>query len=105
MADSPRLRQLQQFLAESPDDAELCYAVAMEFLSLGADDDAIDRFRGLIAEQPSYVPTYLMLGQTLMRLNRDDEAKQVLNDGILAARKSGNDHAQSELQGLLDSLE
>ena len=33
MADSPRLRQLQEFLADSPDDPELRYAVAMELLS------------------------------------------------------------------------
>ena len=50
MPDSPRLRQLQEFLADSPDDPELRYAVAMELLGLGADEDAVRSFRGLIAD-------------------------------------------------------
>ncbi|HEX4588863.1 MAG TPA: tetratricopeptide repeat protein [Gemmataceae bacterium] len=105
MADSPRLRQLQEFLADSPDDPELRYAVAMELLSLGADEDALRSFRELITSQPGYVPTYLMLGQTLIRLNREDEAKEVLRSGVAAAAKAGNVHAEGEIQGLLDSLD
>jgi predicted Zn-dependent protease len=105
MADSPRLRQLQEFLADSPDDPELRYAVAMELLSLGGDDDAVRSFRELITSRPSYVPTYLMLGQTLIRLNREDEAKEVLRSGTAAAAKAGNTHAAGEIQGLLDSLD
>jgi predicted Zn-dependent protease len=105
MADSPRLRQLQEFLADSPDDPELRYAVAMELLSLGSDDEAVQSFREVIASQPGYVPTYLMLGQTLIRLNREDEAKEVLRTGGAAAGKAGNPHAEGEIQALLDSLD
>jgi hypothetical protein len=46
-----------------------------------------------------------MLAQTLVKLIRDDEAKDVLRAGIAAAKKAGNDHAMSEMAGLLDSLE
>ena len=105
MADSTRLRQLEEFLADSPDDPELRYAVAMERLSLGDDEPAVQGFRALIADSPKYVPTYLMLGQTLIRLDREDEAKTVLRAGVTAAGQTGNLHAQGEIQGLLDSLE
>jgi predicted Zn-dependent protease len=105
MADSPRLRQLQEFLADSPDDPELRYAVAMELLSLGSDDDAVQSFRELVDSRPGYVPTYLMLGQTLIRLNLEDEAKDVLQAGVAAAKKAANVHAEGEIQGLLDSLD
>jgi Tfp pilus assembly protein PilF len=105
MADSPRLRQLQEFLAETPDDAELRYAVAMEYLSLGDQEQAVRTFRELIAADARYVPTYLMLGQTLTRLGREDEAKDVLRAGVAAAEQTGNGHALGEIQGLLDSLE
>jgi predicted Zn-dependent protease len=105
MADSPRLRQLQEFLADSPDDPELRYAVAMELLSLNATDEAVRSFHDLIAERPDYVPTYLMLGQTLIRTNCEDEAKAVLRSGVAAARKAGNSHAEGEIQALLDSLD
>jgi hypothetical protein len=46
-----------------------------------------------------------MLGQTLIRLNREDEAKDVLRQGVAAAQQTGNVHALGEIQGLLDSLE
>ena len=105
MADSPRLWQLQEFLADSPDDPELRYAVAIELLSLNATDGAMRSFHDLIAAQPEYVPTYLMLGQTLIRANREDEAKSVLQSGVAAARKAGNTHAEGEIQALLDSLD
>jgi len=105
MADSPRLRQLQEFLADAPDDPELRYAVAMEYLSLGDDAAAVQRFRDLIAANPRYVPTYLMLGQTLIRLDREDEAKEALSQGVIAAKQAGNKHALDELEALLESLE
>jgi predicted Zn-dependent protease len=105
MADSPRLRQLQEFLADSPDDPELRYAVAMEFLSLGDSESALRSFHDLMAAQSGYVPTYLMLGQTLIRLNREDEAKAVLRAGVAAAQKANNIHAEGEIQGLLDGLD
>jgi predicted Zn-dependent protease len=104
MTDSPRLRQLQEFLAEAPDDSELRYAVAMEHLSLGDDEQAVRAFHELIAAA-RFVPSYLMLGQTLIRLNREDEAKDVLRQGVAAAQQTGNVHALGEIQGLLDSLE
>jgi predicted Zn-dependent protease len=105
MTDSSRLRQLQEFLADSPDDPELRYAVAMELLSVGADADAERSFRDLIAAQPGYVASYQILGQTLIRLNREDDAKDVLRNGVAAARKAGNAHAEGEIQGLLDGLD
>jgi hypothetical protein len=103
--DSPRLRQLQEFLADSPDDPELRYSVAMELLSLNDTEAALGSFRDLVAARPEYVPTYLMLGQTLIRSNREDEAKDVLRAGVAGARKAGNGHAEGEIQGLLDSLD
>ena len=59
----------------------------------------------LIAADGRYVPSYLMLGQTLIRLNREDEAKDVLRRGVAAAQQTGNAHALGEIQGLLDSIE
>ncbi|HEY1375231.1 MAG TPA: tetratricopeptide repeat protein [Gemmataceae bacterium] len=105
MADSPRLRQLHEFLAETPDDPELRYAVAMELLGLGADDDAVRAFRDLVTAKPGYVASYLMLGQTLIRLDREGEARDVLRAGVAAAKGAGNAHAEGEIQALLDSLE
>lgn len=105
MADSNRLEQICALLRDDPNDPFLLYALAMEHLSLGDDAVAAETFRSLMAKHPDYVPTYLMLGQTLQRLDRIDEAADVLRQGAVEAKAAGNDHALSEIQGLLSMME
>ena len=104
MTESPRLKQIQAWLAESPDDLELRYALAMEYRSAGDDDHTVEQLKSLIADKPDFVASYLMLAQTLVKLIRDDEAKDALRTGIAAAKRAGNEHAMGEMQGMLESL-
>ena len=105
MTESPRLKQILAWLAESPDDAELRYALAMEYRSLGDDERTAESLRSLITDRPEYIASYLMLAQTLTKLVRDDDAKDVLRAGITAAKKAGNEHAMGEMMVMLESLE
>jgi hypothetical protein len=45
-----------------------------------------------------------MAAQTLANAERIDEAKKMLVDGIAAARRTGNQHAQSEMTAMLEEL-
>jgi hypothetical protein len=45
-----------------------------------------------------------MAAQTLARANRNEEAKKMLGDGIVSAKRTGNTHAQSEMEGMLADL-
>jgi hypothetical protein len=45
-----------------------------------------------------------MAAQALARVRRSEEAKQRLADGIACARRTGNQHAQREMQAMLDDL-
>jgi thioredoxin-like negative regulator of GroEL len=105
MTESPRLKQIQAWLADSPDDLELRYALAMEYRSVGDDERTAEQLKSLIADKPDYIASYLMLAQTLVKLIRDDEAKDVLRTGIAAAKRAGHEHAMGEMQGMLESLE
>lgn len=100
----PKLETLQEFAATTTEPLPH-YALGMEYRNLGRHDEAVATFRALIASHPGYVPTYLMLGQTLIGLGRTGEAKDVLAAGLQSARTSGNRHAAAELQEALDSLE
>jgi hypothetical protein len=53
---------------------------------------------------PEYVPGYQMYAQTLAEHDRAEEAKDLLNKGIAAASRQGNQHARSEMEGLLEQL-
>jgi hypothetical protein len=46
-----------------------------------------------------------MAAQALHKAERQDEAKQMLQQGVAAAQKAGNRHAESEMQAMLDELE
>lgn len=104
MTQSARRQRLTELLADAPDDPELRYALAMEDLSSGDLDSAVRGFLELTNHSPPHVPSFLMAAQTLLKLNRSQEAVDILKSGVAAAMRQGNLHAQSEMQGLLDSL-
>jgi hypothetical protein len=45
-----------------------------------------------------------MCAQTLARAERREEARKMLGDGILSAKRTGNAHAQSEMEAMLAEL-
>jgi thioredoxin-like negative regulator of GroEL len=101
---TPRMAQLEAMLADEPNDPELRYFLAMEYLSAGDDATGTEKLRELTATT-TYVPAFLQAGQLLNHLGNADEACAVLRKGIEAARQQRNDHALGEMQGLLDSIE
>jgi thioredoxin-like negative regulator of GroEL len=104
MAGASRVEQLKLMLAETPDDAELRYFLAMAYVSVGDEASALECFRKLAADSPGYVPAYVQCGQLLARLGREDEARATFKAGIGAAQKAGDLHAAGEMEAFLDSL-
>ena len=101
---SPMLERLQEFLKANPKDSFVRYGYSMELSKLGRVDEAVTSFRQLIQDDPAYVPAYLQAGSVLARAGRREEAKEILQKGIAAASRAGENHAYSELQGLLAEL-
>jgi Tfp pilus assembly protein PilF len=104
MAGKTRKQQLQEMLAEEPNDPFLHYGLAMEFVSEGNDDEAVRCFQDLLKIAPDYVPAYLQMAQTLMRLGRSEEASATFGRGVAVARKQGDHHAADEMEGFLAQL-
>ncbi len=92
---------LEGFVAANPNDAFARYGLAMECASNGDTAAALEQYAKLLAAHPEYVPAYFHYGTLLVRLNRTTEARKILSDGVVAARKAGNSHAQSELEAAL----
>lgn len=101
---TPRMADIEALLADDPGDPFLRYGLAMEYVSAGDDAVGADHLLRLAADA-SYVPAFLQAGQVLARLNRYTEACDVLRQGIVAAKREGNSHAEGEMAGLLSSLE
>jgi thioredoxin-like negative regulator of GroEL len=99
-----RRQMLEEFVAKKPDDAFSRYGLAMECMNSGDPAAADGHFRALIERNADYIPAYLMYGQLLARESRNEDARQVLSNGIAAASKAGNEHARSEMETLLAEL-
>lgn len=99
-----RRQMLEEFVAKKPDDAFSRYGLAMECMNSGDVPAANQEFQTLLQRNPEYVPAYLMYAQMLVRENRSEEAKNILNSGVEAAIKKGDHHARSEMEGLLSEL-
>jgi len=95
---------LTEVLSQNPNDPFARYGLAMEYSKLGDVKRALEEFRALLASHPDYTAGYFMAAQTLVTAERADEAKRMLVDGIAAARRTGNQHAQSEMTAMLDEL-
>jgi predicted Zn-dependent protease len=99
-----RIAMLNDILAATPDDTFARYGLAMEYSNTGKIDAAMREFKTLLEKNPDYTPGYFMAAQTLEKDGRVDEAKRMLVDGISAARRTGNAHAQSEMTAMLEGL-
>jgi predicted Zn-dependent protease len=99
-----RIAMLNEILAGNPNDAFARYGLAMEYSKAGQTEQALAEFGSLLAAHPDYTAGYFMAAQTLASANRRDEAKRMLIDGIASARRTGNAHAQSEMEAMLEDL-
>ena len=100
-----RIEMLKDLLTQDPNNQLARYGLGMEYSGKGDVDSAIAEFKKLVAINPDYANAYFMAAQALAKADRADEAKQLLRQGITAAARTGNHHAQSEMQGFLDELE
>jgi tetratricopeptide (TPR) repeat protein len=99
-----RIATLREVLSQNPNDAFARYGLAMEYSNAGKVDEALQEFGKLLAAHPDYSAGYFMAAQALTRVERTEEAKKMLIEGIASARRTGNTHAQSEMTAMLAEL-
>ncbi len=99
-----RREKIEAMLAEEPRDAFLRYSLAMELDKEGDHDRSLVQLAGLTRDEPPHVPAFFMAAQQLARLDRTNEARTYLREGIEAARAQGNAHAAGEMSEFLASL-
>ena len=104
MPDESRVAALKEILDVNPDDAFARYALGLEYSTAGETDAALAEFQRLLAAHPDYTNGYFMAAQALARAERQEEAKGMLQQGIECARRTGNQHALSEMEAMLDEL-
>lgn len=100
-----KVAMLSEILTHNPTDAFARYGLAMEYAGRGETEASLDEFARLLNQHPDYTAGYFMAAQTLAKAGRNHDAKQRLAEGIASAQRTGNQHAQREMQAMLDELE
>lgn len=95
---------LQEILTQNPKDSFARYGLAMEYATNSESEKALNEFGRLLAADPDYTAAYQMSAQVLMKAGRESEARKMLEDGIKCAVRTRNQHARSEMEGMLDEL-
>ena len=96
---------LTEILAQNPGDAFARYGLAMEHANQGQTEASMVEFDRLLSTHPDYTAGYFMAAQTLVKAGRTDAARARLKQGIASAQRTGNQHAQGEMEALLEELE
>ena len=99
-----RTQALRDILAQDPAESSARYGLAMALATDGHTQDALKEYSTILEHTPDYVPAYQMSAQLLLRLDRPAEAKSRLAAGLEAAARTGNTHAATEMQAMLEEL-
>lgn len=100
-----KVASLREILTQDPKNTLARYGLAMEHAGRGETEAALTEFERLLGDHPDYTAGYFMSAQTLAKAGREAEAKQKLVDGLACAKRTGNQHAASEMQAMLDEME
>lgn len=100
---SPKRLRLEASLAEDPADAFLRYGLAVQCLRDGDLEEGRERLLALIVDHPDdSVAAHQQLGQSYLDEGEFEQARATFEKGIALARKRGDWHAASEMEGFLD---
>lgn len=92
-----RLEELRNFLAETPNDPFLKYAITMEHKKLGENMKVDEGFADLITNHSDYVGSYYHYAKFLEEQGELEKSLTIYQLGLEVAKRVGNRHAYNEL--------
>lgn len=102
--ENQRLARLKEFLQQNPKDSFLRYCIALEYVSMGEDIEAIQHLEDLKKSDAEYLATYYQLGKLYEKIGQNKSAIFSFNLGIEIAKKQKDNHTLNELMSALDDL-
>ncbi len=99
-----RLEAVRSLVEQDPSNSRVRYMLCMEYLSGARWAEAVAELKELLARDPDYVAAYYQGGRACEQMDDAAQARAFYQDGITAARRTGDAHALSELQAALDIL-
>ncbi len=99
-----RIERLKEMLQNDATDNFLLHALALENIKAGDETTARNIFESILTRDPDYVGSYYHLAQLLERAGETEAAIRWYEQGMAAAKRSGENHAYSELKAAYEEL-
>ena len=99
-----RLETVKSLVAQDPANSRVRYMLCMEYMSARDFSAAVSELKDLLARDPDYIAAYYQAGRASEEAGEEETARAFYRDGIVAAKRTGDTHALSELQAALDIL-
>jgi cytochrome c-type biogenesis protein CcmH/NrfG len=101
---NPKIEPLKRVLAIEPDDDVAWFGLGKAYMEDANFEEAAKALRQCITVKPTYSAAYYALAQSLLKLNRVDECRQVSAQGIDVSTKNGDAMVTKNLELLRGSL-
>src|SRR5690606_1082764 len=101
---SDRLAQLMKLHEAEPDDPFCTYGIALEHAKAARYDEALAWLDKTLAADANYCYAYFQKAKVYIARGDDAAARQVLTEGMEAARRAGDEHARGEMGELLSTV-
>jgi tetratricopeptide (TPR) repeat protein len=101
--NSERIKTLEHWIKEDPNDPFNKYGLAMELSQL-QPEKAAALFTELLTSHPDYLPTYYIASHFYSDQGDQDLAIKILENGIELARKQNNGKTLRELKSALEEF-
>src|SRR5688572_23320134 len=99
-----RIAQFRKMAGDDPENELGHYRLAQLLMEDGQLEEAVKSFRRTLEISPRFSKVYQLLGATLIKLNRKDEAIGVLKQGFDVADERGDNIPRDEMVKLLTQL-
>lgn len=96
-----RIDALKGMLEKRPDDARLRFGLAMEYLTAGRTAEGVEHLRLYLDSADDEGNAWGRLGQALMELGQEEEAREAMKKGIDAAERYGHPTMAEEFREIL----
>jgi len=99
-----RITQFRKMANDDPENELGHFRLGQLLMEAGQNEEAVQSFRRTLELSPQFSKVYQLLAKSLIALNRQDEAVQVLEKGFAVADERGDNMPRDEMAKMLAQL-
>ena len=100
-----KIETLKALIEKNPNNPLNRYGLANEYFKLGKFEEAIEEISIYLSLKDDEGAAYRLLGEALLKLERNQEAKEAYKKGIEAAYKHGHPGMAEEFEETLELMD